>query len=335
MMTSRQRGLFLLGALSLTVLILWAGRRSGSTTASPSASSNEQSQVAAQTPERAIPAVSTLHRQETSAYQARLFADEDGAVLVTQAGFTIFRRAEAAEERAIPLGPIAVRQGGSIVFWRSGRLRQISLSGEDERDVAALTRAPQYLLASESRLGWIHVDQENGASLQTLSAGDVRVVYETQDRVCASVMRDTVVYWVLQSRDGTWKVGSIGLDGQHRMLTGAHEGRPPAMLAVGADGLYFYDGPERGVRKLSFALDREDAVLTNVICSPLAVSDRVICAHVGGLFDIAPRGLAPRILASEGSGPITAVAATHDRVFWVAEAGDARLIVRTVPLSRL
>jgi hypothetical protein len=104
------------------------------------------------------------------------------------------------------------------------------------------------------------------------------------------------------------------------------------MLALGADGVYFYDGAERGVRKLTFDLDREDAVMANVICSPLAASDRVICAHVGGIFDIPPGASAPRFLASERAGPITVVAATNDRVFWVAEDGDARLLVRSVPL---
>ena len=41
------------------------------------------------------------------------------------------------------------------------------------------------------------------------------------------------------------------------------------MLAMGPGGVYFYDGPERGVRKLTFDLAREDSVQTHVICSPL------------------------------------------------------------------
>jgi hypothetical protein len=143
------------------------------------------------------------------------------------------------------------------------------------------------------------------------------------------------VYWILQSRDTSWRIGSIGLDGQHRALTAAHQGRPPAMLAPGPDGVYFYDGPERGVRRLSFELDREDAVAPRVICSPLVVADRAVCAQVGGLFDLPPGGTAPRFLALERGGPITAVAATEERLFWVAESGSDQLVVRTTPLPAL
>jgi hypothetical protein len=276
--------------------------------------------------------VSTLLQQGTSAYHGRLFADQEGVVLVTPSGFALFRGGEAAEEHRVSLGPVAVRQGGSVVFWRSGWLRQISLSGENERRLAALPQAPQYLLASAQRLAWIDFERDAGSSLQTISRGAVQVVYRSEDRVYASVLRDAMVYWIVQRRDGSWKVGSLGLDGQHQRWTAAHHGRPPAMLALGPDGVYFYDGPERGVRRLSFELDREDAVATDVICSPLVVSSRAICAQVGGLFEVPPGGAAPRFLASERDGPITALAATEDRVFWLAESGNDQLVVRSASL---
>jgi hypothetical protein len=337
MVTSQRVWLVLLGTLSLTVLLRWvdADRRptSASTSASTSTStSTEQPPAPARERGQPLPTPRTLLRQETSAYQARLFADEDGLLLVEQAGFTFLRPGRAAEAHAIALGPVAVRQGGSIVFWRAGSLRQVSLSGHDERLVAPLTRAPRYLLASESRLAWIDLDPKARASLQTLSGSEVRVVSESADGVSGSVIRDTVVYWILQGRDGSWRIGSIGLDGQHQKLTGARRGRPPAMLALGPDGVYFYAGPESGVRRLSFELDREDAVSTHVICSPLVVSDRVICAQVGGLFDVPAQGATPRFLASEPEGPITALAASGDSLFWVAESGGDHLVVRSIAL---
>ena len=279
--------------------------------------------------------MSTLLEQRTSAYHARLFADPEGVVLVTQTGFTLLRSGEAAEEHTIDLGPVAVRQGSSVVFWRAGWLRQISLSGKNERRLVALTRAPQYLLASEHQLAWIDLERDTGSSLQTLADGAARVVHEAEERVGAAVLRAGVVYWILQSRDTSWRIGSIGLDGQHQTLTAAHQGRPPAMLALGHDGVYFYAGPERGVRRLSFELDREDAVAPRVICSPLVVTDRAVCAQVGGLFDVPPGGTAPRLLAVERDGPITAVAATDERLFWVAESGTDQLVVRTTPLPAL
>jgi hypothetical protein len=332
MVISRWRGLALLGALSLTTLLVWAGRGSRPTTSNVSTSSRDQPRAEARGERRPLPEVSTLLEQQTSAYHARLFVDQEGVALVTQTGFAFFRNGEAAEEHSVSLGPVAARQGGSVIFWRSGWLQQVSLSGENERRLVALARAPQYLLASESRVAWIDVDRKTGASLHTISGGDVRVVHRSQDRVCAAVLHGALVYWILQSRDGSWKIGSIGLDGQRSALTAAHQGRPPAMLALGPDGVYFYDGPERGVRRLTFELDREDVVSSHVICSPLVVSNRAICAQVGGLFDLPPGGSAARFLASERNGPITALAATDERVFWVAESGKDQLVVRTARL---
>jgi hypothetical protein len=294
----------------------------------------ERSQPAAKKAARPLPDVSTLDEQATSAYHARLFADEDRVVLVTQTGFTTFIAGKPPARHAVSLGPVAARQGDTLVFWRSGWLRAVSLSGEGERELAALPAAPQYLLASEAQLTWIQTTRESGASLQTLSGGDVRVVYESEDSISAAASSASVVYWVAERRDGSWNIGRVDLDGQHTS-TGAHQGRPPAMLALGRDGVYYYDGPARGVRKLSFDLKQETAVLAKVICSPLAVSSHVVCAHVGGLFDIPPPGRAPRFLASERAGPVTAMVATNDRVFWVAESGDERLVVRTVILPEL
>jgi hypothetical protein len=332
LVASKQRRLLALGAFSLVALSSWAGARLWSAATVPSQPSREQPRVALDQPGPARPEVITLYEQGTSPYHARLFADEEAVVLVTQTGFTTFRTGKPPEEHAIALGPVAVRHGPSIVFWRSGRLLEISLSGEGERSLAALPHAPRHLLASEAHLAWIQMDRENGTSLRTLSAEGARVVHESADTVSAAVMRRDVVYWVVRSRDGSWRIGRIGLGGEHQ-VTPAHPGRPPAMLALGPDGVYFYDGPQRGVRRLTFDLEREDAVSTNVICSPLAVASRVVCAHVGGLFEPSASGVPPRLLATERAGLITATAATDDRAFWVAENGDGRLIVRSVTLA--
>lgn len=328
------RWLLVSGALGVAALISWVARGPGPTSPGPGSPAAEKSQPAARRAARPLPDVSTLDEQAASAYHARLFADEDSVVLVTQAGFTTFIAGKSPARRAVSLGPVVARQGDALVFWRSGWLRAVSLSGDDERELAALPAPPQYLLASEARLAWLHTTRATGASLQTLSEGHLRVVYESDDSISAAASSGSVVYWVAERRDGSWHIGRVGLDGQHAS-TGVRQGRPPAMLALGQDGVYFYDGPDRGVRKLSFDLKQETAVLAKVICSPLAVSSHVVCAHVGGLFDIPPRGRAPRFLASERAGPVTAVVATNDRVFWVAESGDARLVVRTATFPEL
>lgn len=60
-----------------------------------------------------------------------------------------------------------------------------------------------------------------------------------------------------------------------------------------------------------------------------------MCAHVGGIFDILPSGLAPRLLAAEHSGPITALAATEGRAYWVAEGEAEGLVLQRVALPEL
>lgn len=278
--------------------------------------------------------MSTLHEQATSAYHARLFVDDDGIVLITQAGFTTLRAGSPPEEHVLALGPVAVRQGGAVVFWRSGKLRSVSLSGTDERELAVVPRAPQHLLAADGQLAWVQTDRQTGTSLHALSGGEVRLIHASERGVSAAVMSDGVVYWVAETRDGAWTIERVSLTGQAPRSTGARHGRPPAMLAVGRDGVYFYEGLQRGVRRLTFTLERETTVLTQAVCSPLVVSSRVICAQVGGLFAVAPSTGGPRPLAAERAGPITALAVTDERAYWVADSAGERLIVRSVALPQ-
>jgi hypothetical protein len=332
MVTSKPCWIVVLGALAVVALLAWVARGPGSTPSTSAPPSREEPPPATKQVARALPEVSTLYEQATSAYHARLFADDDGVVLVTEAGFTTFVRGEPPVTHAVSLGPVAARQGGALVFWRSGALRSISLSGGDERGLAALPTAPQYLLAAEGQLAWIQIAEKSGTKLQTLAGGEERVVYESDERVTAAVLRASVIYWVSVRGDGSWLIRRVGLDGQHTS-TETHRGRPPAMLALGPDGVYFYDGRERGVRRLTFDLARETSVLANVICSPLVVSSRVFCAHVGGIFDIPPSSSVPRLLTTERAGPVTAMAATNDHLFWIAEADSDRLVMRSAVVT--
>jgi hypothetical protein len=334
MLASKHRWFLVSGALALAAWISWASRGPESTPPGPQAPSAEEPRPAAEEAASPPPEVSTLYEQESSAYHARLFADHDGAVLVTEDGFTTFAAGKAAARRAVSLGPVVARQGGALAFWRSGALRTISLSDGHESELATLPAAPQYLLASEGRIAWIQTREPAGTILRALSGGAVRLVYETEERVSAAVLRASTVYWVAVRQDGAWSIGRVGLDGQHT-ATGAEHGRPPAMLALGPDGVYFYAGRDRGVRRLTFDLKQETSVLAQVICSPLVVSSRVVCAHVGGVFDIPPSSSLPRFLAAERAGPVTSVAATSERAFWVAESGEERLVVRSILLPEL
>lgn len=333
MQALKRRWPLAVGAFAVTALAAWAGaaRWQGDTGGRSTPASAPS--PAAPRAGRGLPEVSTLHEQTTNAYHARLFADEDSVVLVTERGFTVFQPGMPPVERTLSLGSVAARQGDALVFWRSGWLRSVALAGGDEHELVALPAAPRYLLASEGQLAWIEADRERGTSLKTLSAGEVRVVHTTRDEILAPVLRGAVAYWVSARRDGSWTLERLGVDGQPLVSSAPRRSRPPAMLAAGPDGIYFYEGRERGVRRMAFDLQRETPVLPGVICSPLAVSTRVVCAQVGGLFEISTAGA--RALASERSGPITATAATPDRAYWVAESGGQGLVVRSAVLPGL
>jgi hypothetical protein len=234
MVASKQRRLLFLGGASLVALSSWAGARLWSATTDADVPSSHQPQLAVKKTGRDLPEVTTLYERGGSAYHARLFADEEAVVLVTQTGFTTFRAGKAPEEHAGALG-VAVRQGGALVFWRDGSLREISLSGEGERSLAPLSHPPRYLLASEEHLAWIQMEGETRTSLQTLSAGVVRQVYGSADSVSAAVMRGADVYWVLRSRDGSWKIGRVGRGGEHQLTSSSRAASRLARTRSGRD----------------------------------------------------------------------------------------------------
>lgn len=324
--------LLLAAAVAAAALLAWNGSRPGAGIDPAPSSPLGAPRQASHPVQRTLPEVRTLLEREGSAYHARLFADDAGLVVVTPTSFTTFQSDRAPQEHVIALGPVVARSGDALVFWRSGSLREVSVFGGPERELAAVPRTPRYLLAPERGLTWIYTDRETGTSLRTLSGGDARVVYESGYEVSACTAQAADIYWVALRGDGSWAIERISLDGQPRLTSAAHHGRPPAMLAVGHDGVYFYDGPQRGIRRLAFDLQRESSVLAGVVCSPFAVSDRVVCAQVGGLFEV-PFGAPPRFVAPERAGPVTAVAATPSRVAWIAEKAGERMLVQSVTLA--
>jgi hypothetical protein len=329
-----KRPCLVLALVGLTAVMAYAGARQSPQTARPSSSADEPPRAARARPGRALSEVTTVYEADSSAYHARLVPYEEGVIFVSPESLTLLRTGKAPEEHPVSLGSVAARQGDSMVFWRDGKLRQVSLSGEDERELVTVKQPPQFLLASENRLAWIAVDRTNGSSLRILSDRGAQTVHQTEEVVCAAIMRDATVYLVLQSREGSWRIGGVPLGGGKPTFTPARTGRPPAMLALGPAGIYFYAGPQQGVRTLTFDLEHDAPVMPNVICSPLAVSssDSVVCAHVGGIFDVPASRSRPRFLALERAGPVTAVVASGGRAFWIAESGDAQLVVRSLEL---
>lgn len=285
----------------------------------------------------ALPAVTTLYSADTDAYGVHLFPHADGVVLATEDQLTLLQPGEPPQTRRVQLGPVAARQGDDLVFWRSGKLRKVSLSlaSEKERDLVPLGRMPLFLLASDARVAWVDRDEQGSYSVQTLATLGKASVYRTQERIIACTLVDDTVFAISSTSPGHWKVAAVPLDGRAPTFTTERSSRPPSMLAVGKDGLYLYAGPLQGVLRLSFDLEREDSVMPGEICSPIAVSDRVLCARVGGLVELLPSVTTPRPLASEPTGPIANLVADDNHAYWITDTGTRGLALRSLALSEL
>lgn len=323
-----------LGAALLAVLASLALLTRATSAPAPPPSSAPAREQPTTRRERALPEVRTLLQQDTSAFHARLFADDDAVILATESGFTTLRGAAPPEHHAHELGPVVARQRDGLVFWRSKWLRAVSLAGDGERELVPLPAPPRYLLATGERLAWISAGPDERAAIQALSGGAARTLLEETQPIVAAALGADALYWVSRARDGAWTIRRVGFDGQPPASSAPQRGRPPSQLALGPGALYYYDGPQRGVRQLTLDLQREAAVLPGAICSPLAAGSRLLCAQVGGLFELPQPGARPRFLASE-RGPITTLALTHQRAYWVADAamrGRDALVLRSLDL---
>lgn len=99
-------------------------------------------------------------------------------------------------------------------------------------------------------------------------------------------------------------------------------------------GIFYYDLPTRSIRHLPPDLSTEETIAGNVVCSPLAVSSRILCARVEGIFEIPREGGPPKVLTTEPLGLVTAIAASNDIVVWINDTGREKLTLRTLPLSQ-
>jgi hypothetical protein len=142
--------------------------------------------------------------------------------------------------------------------------------------------------------------------------------------ISALVMHDDAVSFVERLSDSTWRIGQVSRsDTPH--FSSVKASRPPSMLALHRDELFYYGGLRWGLRASSANLDTELKLATQVVCSPLAVSTRIYCAQVQGLVELTEGGARSRQLTTNGGRLITSLAADAERVVWISDAGEERL----------
>jgi hypothetical protein len=268
----------------------------------------------------------------TSAYQASLTVDDDGAFLLTSHAAYRLVPGRAAEALEVEPGFGAAATRHALVFWSEGAVREASKQSGKSRRLATLAARPQFFVSSGDDVAWVERSDEHGFSLGSVSGKRASAVYASPGAIDAAVMLNDWVFFVERPTGSEWRVGGIRAKGGEPVFTSARRGRSPSMLAAHRD-VYYYDGNGREVRRLSPDLRDEETLVSDFVCSPLAVAERVYCANVEGIFELVPRGL-PRPLVKLTRGNMVAdLAANARHLFWVGDAGADQLSVNAIALA--
>lgn len=290
---------------------------------------------ASTSPSRKAPSAPETHlRAHASAYGSKVFPFGQELLVTTATHLYRVKPGKEVEEIPVALGDAPLLLEESIAFFRDGKIRTLSLLDHKESVRCAVDHYVQYLLSSGARLTWLSHERAAGYFLQTESLGSVETLFRTKNELIWPVVHDETIYFI-ERLGSTWKIGRAPLDGSDVTFGKEHKSRVPTMLAPGPDGLYLYDGPKEGVRRIDYSLKTEESFAKNVICSPLSVSNRVLCAQVGGIFELARKGAEPRTVALETGGPIAHITATGERTYWIVDRGPDQMEVRSALLPQL
>lgn len=292
-----------------------------------------RSQLRKDQTERASLNGDTLFERNESAYGTSLFILDNEVVLLTQTAVITLADGEPPKTRSLPLGAGAVLVGDSILYYNDGSVYVVPRIRGESQVYSDLKRPPMRLFASKERWGWLDRSTDGYFTLVVSRGKVARPLYRTHHAIAFAAAWDESVFFVEAVARGSWRIGRFPFDGGPAAFSNARQGRTASMLAPSSEGVYFYDGPTRTVRRLSPDLQDDRVLAEKVICSPIAVSDRVFCARVGGIYEIPTKGGLPHPLAVETTGPITAIAADERRVVWLVDTAKDRLAVRSQTLT--
>lgn len=276
--------------------------------------------------------VRTLLQWPETAYHTSLALEGDTLVLLTATQLIRLTEGEPPAHQALPLGAGAAFAGDSVVYWDKGALWSVAKSGSEPKRLGPLPQPPQRLLGSERGVAWIERTPSGGSVVRRLQGDAAQVLYEAEEEVVAATMREDRLYFVEGNTATGWRLTGVSLDGKRLSPTPKRAGRTPAQLAAGDNGIYFYDGPTRSVRRVNHKLEGETTLAEETICSPLTLSISVFCAQVGGLYEVPLDGRPAKPLTLETGGPVTTLVADEKRVAWVVDVAADKLAVRSIAL---
>jgi hypothetical protein len=277
------------------------------------------------------PKPTTLLTTSGSAYSATLALDDEGSYLLTDKAAYRLVPGRAPERWDLDLGISPALMGNHFLYWTDGAFRQVHKRGAEPSILAAVPNQPQRVVTSGDRFAWLDQAESGRFTIQTLDRSGARVLHASSDYIATLAMTEQRVYFVEEEPGTGWRLGSVPLSVGSPRYASMKTNRTPAMLAVVND-LFYYDGPSLTVRRFTPDLEREQVVVRDVICSPLAAAKHLYCAQPAALLEIAFNGVVRRVLPLRRKGTITAIAATATRLTWLMDVGRGALAVQTIAL---
>ncbi len=265
-----------------------------------------------------------------SAYRARLALDGNSIYVLTEKTTHRLVPGQEPEQLDVVPGLGAVVLDAAFVYWSDGAAWRAPKRGGKPKRIVSLERQPQSFVGAGDEYAWIVRSGKERLAVQTGSEGESRDLYVSTGRIDTATMVGDWVFFTERGPNVGWRLGRVPLSGGGASFTKPRTGRTPSMLASWDDHLYFYEGPERGVRRLSPDFFHEDAVIQHLVCSPLAVGETVYCAQVEGLVALVPGGV-PQRLTSNDESLIPALAVNDHHVVWLSDVGSEQLVVKRLP----
>ncbi|MBN2716080.1 MAG: hypothetical protein JXX14_09515 [Deltaproteobacteria bacterium] len=291
----------------------------------------------------ALPNPTTLITLNEQSYGNFLAVEDTTVYLVTPTAYWRFSPSEKPVHTQVdmPLNPVLVET--DLIFWAKGALHAMPKISGAPRKLADVPRQPRVLVADGKRFAWLENSEGGSILFYVLKNGKPQRLYRTVNEVTTPHMLNQRIYFVESvyvtkdsMRVRRWRLCSIDADAKDSTATYGPwvEERNPAMLA-GNDDLFFFDMPTRTVQRFKPDLSQGSIVARDIVCSPLAVSDRVLCSRMEGLFELPKNGGEPNVLADPTTGLITTLAASDKLVAWLNDTGASSLTLRILPLKPL
>ena len=267
-----------------------------------------------------------------SAYSVFLGLDGDLAYLLTRNAVYRLAAGKPPQRIALDLGIGPVLADSGIVFWSKGAIWNASKDGTSVWRVAAVSRQPEYLVASSAGIAWLDRAEDGFFRIQSLMGQKTRVLVSDQGEISALNMLHDWVFFVLRAKDNSWRIGRVHIARGEPEYTDARTGPTPALL-TGMEDIVYYDMERSEIRQLTPDLKSEHVLLKDFVCSPIVEATNIFCGRVEGLFEILANTRETRFLWHGPRETVTLIRANSKQVVWAVDTGPDQMAVDSLPVQ--